>query len=98
MNEGIPNKLNNEHKALITEPLVISQHGIANGKQLNSSITVRKYLFLLLDGKGPLKSIFSHSKGRVAFINLVGSGLLNLGFISAHSGQALQIFLISSVE
>ena len=46
----------------------MSGQGKANGKRENSSITVSKWQLVVHDGKGPLKSILSLSKGCEGFI------------------------------
>ena len=51
--------------------LVISLQGKANGKQENS---------LIDDGKGPLKSIFSHWNGNMAFMSVPLLLVMNFGF------------------
>ena len=50
-------------------------HAKANGNLLYSSIIVKIYVFLELDGIGPLKSMFSLSKGCVALIRWDEGGL-----------------------
>ncbi len=63
-----PQKENTFSKHAITVSVEIFEQGIANGKREYSSITVRKYLFLDEDGKGPLKSMLISSIG--PFISL----------------------------
>ena len=60
---GMRNKENRVVKHLITVEVVISEHGNTKGNLEYSSTTVKKYLFSLLLGNGPLKSIFGLSNG-----------------------------------
>ena len=55
-------------KHFITVAMDTSGQGKTNGNLEYLSTTFRKYLFLLLEGSGPLKSMLIHSKGCVAFI------------------------------
>lgn len=59
----------------MTVEAVISAHGKAQGNLEYSSIIVSRYLFLLLVGKGPLKSILIFSKGCVDLTREVLFGL-----------------------
>jgi len=70
--------------------------GKAKGNREYSSIIVKKYLFLLADGKGPLNSILNRSIGWVAFIKCVSTGLRNLGFTSVQTLQEEIILRTSS--
>ena len=51
----------------------ISAHAKANGNRLYSSTVVNKYLFRFTVGNGPLKSMFSLSKGCFALTLLIPS-------------------------
>lgn len=53
---------------------------MANRKRGLTSIVTNKYLFAVPDGKGPLKSTFSHCKGWVALISLSWGTAANRGF------------------
>lgn len=75
----------------ITE--VLSSQGNGNCEYL--SMTVRKYSFLILDGWGPLNSMFSFSNGWVAFMNSLNLGLKNCGLCSAQIWQAFLFFTLS---
>ena len=79
-------------KHLITDSVDVSLQGNANGKQLNSTTTVKINLFpdSFEVGSGPLKSTDKLSNGWVAFINVPGDGLKNLGFNSQQVGHDLQ--------
>ncbi|KRZ06756.1 hypothetical protein T11_14511 [Trichinella zimbabwensis] len=74
----------------------MSGQGNANGNQEYLSTTVNIYRLLEVDGSGPLKSIFSPSKGAVAMISFPESPLKNLGFSSAQTRQDVVILWISS--
>ena len=87
-----------EHRHLITVEVIISEHGIAKGNLEYSSITVKKYLFLVADGTGPLKSMLIRSKGWVAFIIGEVFGLENRGFDSEQVLHDFVIFFISSTD
>lgn len=84
-------------KHLITVEDFISEQGNAKGYLEYSSTTVRMYRFLVVEGIGPLKSIFNRSKGEVAFINFPLC-LKNLGLSSAHTLHDVVTFLISSSD
>ena len=62
-------------KHLITVDVDKSEHGNTNGNLEYSSTMFRKYLFPVLLGKGPLKSILFRSKGWVALMSGTSSGL-----------------------
>ena len=64
-------------------------HGKAKGKVEYLSTTTSKYLFLDKVGRGPLKSILMRSKGLVAFMSSLFSGLQNIGFNSAQTRQSV---------
>ena len=66
---GKPKTEKIEQRHLITDGVCRSEHGIAKGNLENSSVTVRKYLFFVTEGSGPLKSILMRSNGCVALIN-----------------------------
>ena len=53
-------------------------------------------MFLLEEGKGPLKSIFSPSIGRVALIKRTFAGLQNIGLILAQILHLLTTLQTSS--
>lgn len=59
----------------------VSGQGTAKGYLEYSSTMVRRKRFLLVEGKGPLKSRFNLSKGAVALMR-VPPFLWNLGFNS----------------
>ena len=61
---------NNWQKQLMTVDEGMLEHAKAKGKRGNSSITVRRYLFWMADGRGPLKSTLNRSKGCVALTRL----------------------------
>ena len=74
-------------------------HGYANTKREYSSTIIRIYVFLDIDGTGPLKSTLSLSKGCVALIREVGSfDLKNCGFNSQQMRQLDVTLRISSIE
>ena len=75
-----------------------SGHGNAKGNLEYSSMTVRIYLFLDEDGRGPLKSMLNLSNGWVALIRFSVGGLANRGLVSAHEGQFFVIPFTSSTE
>ena len=56
-------KLNNCFRQDIIVEEFMSLQGSAKGNRLYSSTIVNMYLFILEEGKDPLKSIFSLSKG-----------------------------------
>ena len=58
-----PESVNSSDRHLITVLVFISGQGKTNGKREYSAMTLKKYTFLLLEGRGPLKSIFNLSKG-----------------------------------
>ena len=60
---------------MMTDDAETSGQGITNGKQEYSSMTVKKYLFLDTDGRGPLKLMFTRSMGLAERINVLLSGL-----------------------
>ena len=95
---GLPNIEKMEHRHLITVEVVMSEHGIAKGNLEYSSITVKKYLLLVADGTGPLKSMLIRSKCWVAFIKGEVFGSENRGFNSAQVLHDFVIFLISSTD
>ena len=59
---------------LITVSASILLHGYAKGKREYSSTIVKIYLSLVAVGKGPLKSMFNRSKGRVALMSTERKG------------------------
>ena len=67
----MPNMVNNIVKLFITVAAVISTQGNENTNRLYSSTTFNKYLFLVLLGSGPLKSILNLSKGCIALMSAV---------------------------
>ena len=71
MNSGIPHKENTTSKHLITVSVEIFGQGMANGKREYSSITVNKYLFFDVDGKGALNSMLNCFIGRFGLIRLL---------------------------
>ena len=64
----MPKRENSVLKHLITVGADTSGQGKTNGNLEYSSIAFRKYLFLLLEGNGPLKSMLILSNGLVALI------------------------------
>ncbi|KRZ72459.1 hypothetical protein T10_3904 [Trichinella papuae] len=75
----------------------MSGQGNAKGNREYSSTTVSIYRLLDADGRGPLKSIFSRSKGAVALISFPESPLKNLGLSSAQTRQDVVILWISPI-
>lgn len=84
-------------KCFITVAAETSVHGTAKGNLENSSTTVRRYRFLVLVGRGPLKSRLSLSNGEVAFIKFP-SNLWKRGFSSAQIWHELVTLFTSSIE
>ena len=77
----------------------VSGAGNANGYLEYSSTTVSMYLFEVLEGSGPLKSIFNLSNAAIALIRYCLSlGLKNRGLSSEHSLQVLVICFTSLTE
>ena len=70
---------------------VMSTHGNANGNLENSSTIVSMSRSFVSEGRGPLKSIFSLSKSKVALINVPGTAVWNLGLSSAQTGQEVLV-------
>ena len=68
----------------MTVGVLTSLHGMAKGKRENSSVAVKRYLFTVADGNGPLKSILTRSKGCVTFTSFFSGGLINHGLHSVH--------------
>ncbi len=60
---GKPNKENIDVRLTITDSVLTSLQGTANGNREYSSVTVNIYLFVDTEGNGPLKSILNLSKG-----------------------------------
>ena len=83
---------------LITVVVETSSHGYTSGNLEFSSTTVSIYLFFEEEGRGPLKSMLSLSKGCVAFMRGGLSGLKNWGFSLAQASHEAVIFLTSSME
>ena len=73
--------LNKVDKHDITVAELMSLHGKAKGKRLNSSRTNRTYLFL--PGNGPLKSTLNLSHGCIALTRVSTGFRKKRGFISA---------------
>ena len=63
MNAGIPNRENRLLRHLMTVAVDISEQGNTKGNQEYSSAMFRKYMFPLLLGKRPLKSMLIRLKG-----------------------------------
>ena len=59
----MPNMEKRLQKLLMMVVAVMLAHVIMKGNLEYSSITVKKYWFLLLVGSGPLKSTFNRSNG-----------------------------------
>jgi len=70
-------------------------HGNTKANLENLSMTVSRYLILVKEGKGSLKSILNRSMGWVALINLVSGGLQNLDVILLQILQSLTILRTS---
>ena len=66
---GKPQKENIWSKHFTTVVELISGQGKANEYREYLSMTVNRYLFLDLDGNGPLKSILGRSIERIYLIN-----------------------------
>ena len=73
--------LNKVDKHDITVIELMSLHGKAKGKRLNSSTTNRRYLFVL--GNGPLKLTLSLSHKCIALTRVSTGFQKKRGFISA---------------
>ena len=63
MYAGIPKREKSWNRHCMTLRVLTSLHGKTKGNRLYSLMMLRKYVFWLFDFKGPLKSIFSGSKG-----------------------------------
>ena len=87
MYPGVPKIAKSLVRHLITVLDSQSEQGKVNGNREYSSLTVNKYLFLDLLGRGPLKSMLNWSKAFKALIYGGLFGLKYLGFRWAHASH-----------
>ena len=89
---------NRSLRHLITVVVETSSHGYTNGNLEYSSTIVSIYFIFEEEGRGPLKSMLSLSKGCAAFIRGGLYGLKNWDFSLAQASHEAVIFLTSSME